>query len=868
MGACMPKFFCFFLDKLLFAFFARACYNRNMFKRKLAIFPLALALCGGIAGAYTAGAITASATGEGLTAAQAELFLPAAYEQYLALNTPSDIALCDDYLAIADGNLIYVYDREAGEYRVYQHGEAKNLAISKIQFSSENRLYFSDTAMEFYELNLTTMQKGEQKLYSLSAFYIFGDMLFAASTSAGGITDMRMLKLDGTSEVGGTTPFVRNLSGTPLLYYEDGALYYTVNDTVNVYRVDSPLDSDKFFLDKNKNFFPKSICTVDDKLYFTDAAGLYRSDMDGASAPLIEGEGFSALTVWKDKLYCVKGNAVREYELSEGGALFTGYEICAASSSAGRLTKAVDTVRAGNLLVTADSGNDRISVYDSAAGKRTLLPLENVSLVATDGSVIAAAAGDTLYLYEKNIEGVWGQVATQTHNGNDVTGVACVHGSVYYVTSAHHYGKMQKTGGEWQCMDVTRDHTSPKALAANLYGDLYVVCEGYEVRVFTEANFTDAESAGEKLDGTLPTKFSSLRAGFDGTLYYLDETKRLCSLQDATNQTLATIDGNNFVYHGGSVSPTTFALGFEDDSVYFAFDDFMVKTGAGELGFATLESVSRAVLAEMEEDISAVKGYEDAMLVEVNAGAIGVRVDLSALDEAPCYIAYVRTAAQLQGVLLAETDTYSLVALYENREYVTQLFRKGDTNEPTLAETASPAQDELYLSSDCHPFYFPCIVDSPARAAETLARGTLVKVIAIVRQEAGFDFAYIEYATPEGAAHGYVPLNFLTEIDPAGREEDAFLFGYLKKDTTFTREDGTEVTLKKGTQVKLYRGDDGTYTARFSDEEGELTATLARGDIRWGESDAWRIALIVGLTVLCVVIVGAYVYLLPRKKKK
>ena len=53
--------------------------------------------------------------------AQTDLVSPTSYEQYLRLNKPSDIAFCADYIAIADENIIYLYDKKEGVYRKYEH---------------------------------------------------------------------------------------------------------------------------------------------------------------------------------------------------------------------------------------------------------------------------------------------------------------------------------------------------------------------------------------------------------------------------------------------------------------------------------------------------------------------------------------------------------------------------------------------------------------------------------------------------------------------------------------------------------------------------------------------------------------------------
>ena len=82
------------------------------------------------------------------------LLLPETYEQYLELENPSDFAVNDDYIAIADapagGNArIYIFDRNdpAAGYRVYEHSAASTL--TSLQFYSsgeETHLYFVSSA--------------------------------------------------------------------------------------------------------------------------------------------------------------------------------------------------------------------------------------------------------------------------------------------------------------------------------------------------------------------------------------------------------------------------------------------------------------------------------------------------------------------------------------------------------------------------------------------------------------------------------------------------------------------------------------------------------------------------------------------------
>ena len=52
-----------------------------------------------------------------LTTDNASLFLPASYEEYLPLTEPKSIAINENYIAIADGVYIYVFDRVENRYQ-------------------------------------------------------------------------------------------------------------------------------------------------------------------------------------------------------------------------------------------------------------------------------------------------------------------------------------------------------------------------------------------------------------------------------------------------------------------------------------------------------------------------------------------------------------------------------------------------------------------------------------------------------------------------------------------------------------------------------------------------------------------------------
>lgn len=830
-----------------------------MYKQKLVAAAAALTMICACSGLLFGG-ITASAQ-EVLTPDNASLFLPQSYEQYLVLDGPVDVALSEKYIAIAEANTLFLYDRaeEESVYHTYTH----SAQISKIQFSEAEDLYFSDNSLGFYKLDLSDMGSLEPVDLNtpLSTFLIEGDTIFMAAVTNEN-TLYRTASLSDPSR--SVTVNSTNFSNTPQLAYAGGNFYSVVNELVSVYSLGASGRyewSSAYALQTNASGL-RSVTSLGGMLYFSLNGtagnvrnGLYTFDLlTNRSELVLEGNGFGALTVCDGKLYAVQENAIRELSV-ENGLHFTSYEISSASSSEGRLSGARDSVRAGELLVTADSGNSRIAIHNIVKGTDSFIYVSySPALVATDGTLVVAAAGNTVYTYTMGRNG-WEESYFSLDINDTVRGLSCVYGSVYYV-SEHHHGRVGDT-------PILETHGTPAGLAGDLYGNLWIAYTDGAVTRYTEEEFLVLNGEGENEDFRLPLTHTSLRADFEGNLYYLDSE----GVMYQNGEPFAFVDGSDYVYLDSETPARSFALGFEDDEVYFNFGNFIVKTHAGALGFPTLGTIS----AEgVYEEVSVVHAPDDVRYVDVRRGAVGIEVDLASLEEDTVYFpyaAYSRTTESGRGVLLAETGSYCLVALYSDRAYDVRLFRG---EQCTLFEGETSDMDGTkFLSSDAYLYNYPCFTH--ARSEEQLARGSKVRVLSAMETDCGYDFVYVEYETmARSIQRGYLPLSFLADIDPSGSELDVYLLGYLKTtdELVFTAENGDTLRLTGGEQIRIYDNGDGTYTARVTKDGTVYSRVLTSDLIDWGESDAWRIALIIGLSVLAVLIIGAYVWLLPKTKKE
>ena len=842
----------------------------NISKKNINI-GIAAALVASLACAGGAASLVAHAAE--LTRATASLFLPSSYEQYLELNAPKDIAIDDENIAIADGNHIYLCDRTQQEWRTYTNG-IDHATFGKIQFAN-GILYFTDAAMKLHSLDPNAQEFDVKDLsYNLANFIIAENQIYGTTTMTM-TTSLYSLSLDGSTEIPETQPLVSNLPAQLPMTYADGKLYYAVNNSIFPIDIETHQAGTCFSLSTSNVVNANSIAFLDGYIYYTDTTGFYRANTDPTindhvPETIITGEGFSALTVFNEKIYVLAKDAVREFDSDTMS--FTSFEIASSSPSVNRLSGAVDTARAGDLLVTADAGNKRVSVCDFSTGKYFAIGCPDgdfsPEIVATDGSVIAVVSGKTIYSCTyTGKDGMQFEAACEPAQ-NAIHGLACVYGEIYYVTG-NAYGKV---GGETVFHDI---YGSPAALASDVYGDLFVVYEASrEVVRFTEKEFCDAKAAGEKLSFTLPEDFACLRADYEGNLYYLCDGTLLRN----DSEEVATVRGSDYVYTMSEDGPSAFALGYEDDTVYFLFGDYIVASARGALDIPTLDEID----AEgVYEQVFAPHGKEN-LFVDIPAETIGIRTDLSALrEEDPAcfpYAFYFRMQEDARGVLLAEKNGFALVVLYEigetERDFTASLFRIDPEQDGLLVDESeywTEGESTRYLTSDVSAYFYPCLPSALADAR--LLRGSRVKVLGAVRTIDQHDYALVEYETPaREVARGYVPVDYLTDIDPEYTGQEQFLFATLKKAGSegypFVSEDGEILTLHGGERVRLEDMGDGSYLARYTAEDGKTySAVVAKKNLDWGENDALRISLIVILSVTAVLIVGLYVWFLPRKPK-
>ena len=930
--------------------YARTCYNMDMKLKRTIGLTLALmtATCAlsGVKICLPAQADRLSVRAESapvvFDSSNAALQLPDTYDQYLPLENPSYIAMNGDNIAIADGTSIYIYCKtEDGkfEYTHYVHEplEEQPTPVSKIQFSDDGEMYFRDGGNQLWHYDLKTHTRDKDPLRDISCqtFLIHGNFLYYVTETPSGPSYFYYVPLDDLQFSRRTELAKYRSASNPRMAYANDTLYCIVNNnTVDAYAYDgtthqfvggSKLNKKQHEVD-NLEF----VCAYGDELFYTvkgankSLNGIWRTDLDGNAVRANQdapGEGFSAITSYGDYLYCIQGSTVRQMQVLERATegedaetvIPTGYEISCDSSSPHRLAGSGETVRTKDLVAIADTDNNRISLYNRTEGTYTIIPCtdgsnaftpEHIAInkeeieVKTNRDVvttnaIAVSSGNKIYCYTyerhtlKPEENGAGEPTVYTAL-QKVMGLSYVYGECYYITDYNGYGTLSNpTVSE---LHFASGLSSPNAITSDIYGGIYVAF-GNKVYSFTEEDFRHEGAEGTPvctLSSESENVYTSLSVDYEGNIWHLTKDGTLY----CNNEKQASIDGKNFVYLNKEHDyPTSFALSFEDDELYFNFKNYVVKTDAYAL--EALPTLNKITAGEAKT-----KTFElancDNLFVKVPAGSVGFEIALDALKTGESeyfpYQSYFRSEGSSdgnqtlprRGVLLYEPQDengYYVVALYQAQlhTFTANLFKKSRNQLAPDSEYFVEANDTAYITSDVSFCSAPCLFPAPAgerlsTLSDTLlARGTKIRVLGYAEGEDRV-YAYVE-ATNEAKSvqRGFVPRSYLTKNDPLGVAQQDYFLGYLKADAgiKLVSADGTELEITEKTQAKLFKNEDGTYTAVVVKDGVTYTGIVTAENISRGETDAMRISLIVILSVLALVIICGYVFLMfPRKKKK
>ena len=710
-----------------------------------------------------------------------ELLIPSTYQQYLALNSPKDVAINENFTAIADGNIIYLYDETDEVYRKYAHeyhtANASSNDISKLQFDAAGNLYFLDKhdlfLLEYDKLSAPERAVATETAFSCTTFLIVDNTLY--------FTDMK----NNVSPIYQTAlvnllPDKQNrkvcisyeLKNATLAYWND-ELYFTHKDlTTALYKCNPTLSEKPNVLEMRIAEFELDILSIavsDGILSFVSNAkefyayALPRAEQD--TLLLKDAGAYSALSAFGENIYAVNGQSVRQFSLTQKA--FTSFEICSNSSQPNRLSGAADILQAGERLYIADNGNSRILVYNTATNAFETFFHADVppSFMSADEDCLLVANNQKAVLYSLSGDSL-GKLITSAENfASPIKGVAAVYGNYYIACEGYAY-TLTKEG---VCEGKEKTAFYPALFTSDIYGNLYTLQNGGILR-FTESQFLSPDESGDRLCACPIKDVKKLAVDYKRDIYALTN-----AAAHKIGQSVTQTDFSTPIVYADNTSVLSFAFGVEENAAYILMDgNYLIKSA--RLNLPTVKDIA---VQDADERIFSEQSAE-IKVVKTAANTLFIEFDLQALQGKQTfpYLGYERKVEGLTALKMDETDEYNILAVFDNaqNEYHTYLVLK-EFCEPLLSSEYHQAYEQSktgYLTNAVSLYKFPYLCE--LLTVNTLPRGAQVTLIGEIG-ELDHEYYHISYIDETGEEQlGYIPKSYAVLFDgsPLVGEQDAF----------------------------------------------------------------------------------------------
>lgn len=711
---------------------------------------------------------------------QTVLLSPTSYEQYLDLNNPSDIAFCSDYIAIADENIIYLYDKKENVYRKYEHtlnqDPLKN-TVTKLQFDENNRLYFLDATF-LYILDPRSLKGDTPSVtetgFPCSTFLLEKNTLYYIDIKTE--AQLSKIELDGSGiSVNKAVTLVSNLKSKPAIAFWQNELYFT--DAGKYLRKINPETKE----DVSIISFPSEIVSMqivdnvftcsclNGEFYAYNLVDLTLHKDTNEIKPMHRAtNGFSSLAPLGEYIYAIKDKSVRQYSVKN--STFTDYEIGNRSSSNHRLSDATESVLANGILYTADTGNDRISVFDThtESFSTPFACAIDPTFLAVDGETLLATNQTQAVVYDISQDNYGEILYTSEAFEGSLVGVTAVYGNYYLVTDGNYYYQISLLEDKWVQTETKKTSTRyAKLLTSDVYGYLYIA-SGNSIYCFTEEAFLSKTEEGEEVPDALPDNAKKILVDYDQNIYALADGK----IQKLGGKTYAL---NEPLVYCDTATVSSFAFGIEENQTYVLYEEnYAVKTTL--LGLSTVKTIP---VQNEDGKIFDITLSVQPQLYQTKANAMLVFFDLSTLSGAEYfpYLSYDRQATPLTALKIGETDKHEILVAFDKdkNEYVSCLVLKTDcTQQDGFIQTYKQAQTR-YLTNAVSLYKYPHLKDLPAFAR--LERGAEIKIVGEIN---GLDYDYylVEYIDGQGAKQtGYIPKPFAVSFDSSPATQNKVSYG-------------------------------------------------------------------------------------------
>ena len=689
------------------------------------------------------------------------------------MENPADVAVCDDYLAVADGNGIFVYDKKDGVYRKYVHeqnADAPKNVVTKLQFDNAGNLYLLDSSTYLYVLHVKDLETQSAPVptrtnFSCSTFALHGDWLYFSSVT--GESQLSRTPLQNP-DVSTATTLVKSLYSDPKIAFWNDELYYT-NADLYLHKINPEESNPKPAHVYTFQSGVRSMNISEGVFSYSDADNTFHAyaladilSHGETPTPLAsDGGGYKSICAFGGDVYVVKNHAIRRFSLTSKA--FTDYEICNRSSAVNRLDGATESYLAGDTLFIADTGNSRISVYNVAMGEFET-PIET-SIAPThlfsDGETVLAANSSHAFLYDLDEENYGAELSTYDDFNGVLVGGASVYGTYYFVTENNFYYALSQTATEneeaeadWAWTETKKSSTRYADLvSADAYGYIYVA-SGNKLFRFTEEEFLSSTAEGEELSDEFPTAATQFLVDYEGGVYALN------------GSSVQTLDGRSFdlstpVLYGAGATPVSLAFGVEENKTYVVYqENYILETEKFQLPTVktvSTEKTAEEIYAEKSATVSVVRTKPNTLLIEF---------DLDTLKGAEFfpYLSHERKTEGMTALKIAETEKHAVLAFYDKtaRKYNTYLALHSACEELAENEFREEYSESKigYLTNAVRLYKFPYL--NGQLSVTVLTRGAEISVLGEIN-ELDNPYYHVRFTAEDGTTHtGYVPKTYVT----------------------------------------------------------------------------------------------------------
>ncbi|MGN1235165.1 MAG: hypothetical protein ACI4U2_04230, partial [Christensenellaceae bacterium] len=314
------------------------------------------------------------------------------------------------------------------------------------------------------------------------------------------------------------------------------------------------------------------------------------------------------------------------------------------------------------------------------------------------------------------------------------------------------------------------DNTA-KHLAADVYGNLYVLYSNGNVRRYSEADFMQSLGTGKivaKFPSTVTDIFTDFTAtifGASGNLLY-STTK-----QDGVLETYEFVpDG---AVYGTGYTVVDYAVAFDTPTLYLLCGDFILSTRG-----ILINTLHDILVDGSDATVFATEDSADAVLLDTDEKTLFIRVDIDQLKSAAyfSYISHSRSSAAQTVVQLAEAGDYYVVAAFDENEhgYTTNLVRKDSCRVMDRSEFVAEGKfpNGIAVTTNAVSLYrYPSMADAlridlkHQTQKVRLGKSNIVTVIEEVTASGGYRYCLVDYTLDDTTYRGYVPASFLSEFD-------------------------------------------------------------------------------------------------------